>query len=43
MQRRRSGIYEFRRRLPSDLGGKLASQNMPAAVSELINPRWLPS
>ncbi|WP_245500309.1 site-specific integrase [Rhizobium leguminosarum] len=38
MQRRTSGIYEFRKRLPQDLAGKPAPKNAPAALSELINP-----
>lgn len=38
MQRRTSGIYEFRKRLPQELAGKLAPKNLPAALVELVNP-----
>jgi integrase len=38
MQRRASGTYEFRRRLPDKLAGKPAPPHMRAAFSELINP-----
>ncbi|MBX5183385.1 hypothetical protein HJB88_12135 [Rhizobium sp. NZLR5] len=38
MQRRTSGIYEFRKRLPQELAGKPAPKNTPAVLTELINP-----
>lgn len=38
MQRRPSGIYEFRRRLPQVLAGKPAPPHLSGALSELINP-----
>lgn len=38
MQRRPSGIYEFRRRLPQALAGKPASEHVKGQLSELINP-----
>ena len=39
MQRRRSGIYEFRKRLPKELAGKVAPPHARVAVAELINPK----
>jgi integrase len=39
MQRRRSGIYEFRRRLPSSLAGKPAPRHIREALPELVNPK----
>lgn len=38
MQRRPSGIYEFRRRLPQVLAGKPAPSHLSGVLSELINP-----
>lgn len=38
MQRRRSGIYEFRRRLPRSLAGKPAPKHVQLAFAELVNP-----
>lgn len=38
MQRRPSGIYEFRRRLPQALAGKPAPEHVKGRLSELINP-----
>lgn len=38
MQRRRSGIYEFRRMLPRSLAGKPAPAHVRTSLSELINP-----
>lgn len=38
MQRRTSGIYEFRKRLPQELAGKPVPQNLPTTFSELVNP-----
>lgn len=37
MQRRRSGIYEFRKRLPTELAGRPASGHVRAAFPELVN------
>ena len=37
MQRRRSGTYEFRRRLPEALAGKPAPANVRAIFPELVN------
>jgi hypothetical protein len=39
MQRRVSGTYEFRRRLPEALAGKPASAQMREAFPDLINPK----
>lgn len=39
MQRRRSGIYEFRQRLPQQIAGKHAPTTALALTSELINPQ----
>lgn len=39
MQRRSSGTYEFRRRLPEALAGKQAPTHMRDAFDELINPK----
>jgi hypothetical protein len=38
MQRRASGTYEFRKRLPESLAGKPAPAAVRAAFSELVNP-----
>jgi len=38
MQRRPSGIYEFRRRLPQALAGKPAPEHVKVQLSELVNP-----
>jgi integrase len=38
MQRRSSGIYEFRKRLPKELAGKPAPEHAKQHVPELINP-----
>ncbi|MGO8094665.1 DUF6538 domain-containing protein [Rhizobium leguminosarum] len=38
MQRRTSGIYEFRKRLPQELAGKPVQQNLPTTFSELVKP-----
>jgi integrase len=38
MQRRTSGIYEFRRRLPREIAGKPAPAKARQLLSELINP-----
>lgn len=38
MQRRKSGRYEFRQRLPQSLAGRVAPPAARAAVPELINP-----
>ncbi|MDK4711574.1 DUF6538 domain-containing protein [Rhizobium sp. CNPSo 4039] len=38
MQRRPSGIYEFRRRLPQALAGKPGPEHVKGPLSELINP-----
>lgn len=37
MQRRRSGVYEFRKRLPERLAGKPAPAHMRQSFSDLIN------
>lgn len=37
MQRRKSGIYEFRKRLPESLAGKRAPAHVRAAHPELVN------
>ena len=39
MQRRSSGTYEFRKRLPESLAGKPAPDRMRAHYSDLINPK----
>ena len=39
MQRRKSGIYEFRKRLPESLAGKPAPSHMRKDFSDLINPK----
>lgn len=39
MQRRASGTYEFRRRLPEALAGKPAPSHMRDAFPDLINPK----
>jgi hypothetical protein len=39
MQRRASGTYEFRRRLPEALAGKPATAQMRDAFPDLINPK----
>lgn len=39
MQRRSSGTYEFRRRLPEALAGKQAPAHMRDTFGELINPK----
>jgi hypothetical protein len=39
MQRRKSGIYEFRMRLPSALAGQPAPAHLRAAFPELVNPK----
>lgn len=38
MQRRTSGIYEFRKRLPQELAGKPAPKSLPPSLLELVNP-----
>jgi hypothetical protein len=38
MQRRSSGIYEFRKRLPKELAGKPAPEHAKRYVPELVNP-----
>ncbi len=38
MQRRSSGIYEFRKRLPKELAGKPAPEHAKRHVPELVNP-----
>lgn len=38
MQRRRSGIYEFRKRLPRDLAGKPVPAALRVRFPELVNP-----
>ena len=38
MQRRSSGIYEFRKRLPKELAGKPAPEHAKQYVPELVNP-----
>jgi Domain of unknown function (DUF6538) len=39
MQRRSSGIYEFRKRLPTELAGQAAPGHVRAAYPELVNPK----
>lgn len=39
MQRRKSGTYEFRRRLPEALAGKSVPPHMREAFAELVNPK----
>lgn len=39
MQRRRSGLYEFRKRLPAELARMPAPDHVRAAYPELVNPR----
>src|SRR3954471_5082646 len=39
MQRRRSGIYEFRKRLPLGLAGQPAPDHLSAELIELVNQR----
>lgn len=39
MQRRRSGMYEFRKRLPIELAGQSAPAHVKAAYPELVNPK----
>lgn len=39
MQRRPSGIYEFRKRLPQELAGRQAPKHLHSGLSELINPK----
>lgn len=39
MQRRKSGTYEFRRRLPEALAGKPVPTHMREAFAELVNPK----
>jgi hypothetical protein len=39
MQRRSSGIYEFRKRLPTELAGKPAPESVRVAFPDLVNPR----
>lgn len=39
MQRRKSGIYEFRKMLPRSLAGRPAPAHVREALPELINPR----
>jgi len=39
MQRRVSGTYEFRRRLPEVLAGRPASAQMGEMFRDLINPK----
>ena len=38
MQRRSSGIYEFRKRLPSELAAKPVPPHLRSRLSELVNP-----
>lgn len=38
MQRRTSGIYEFRKRLPLELAGKPAPLHLRTKLAELVNP-----
>lgn len=38
MQRRTSGIYEFRKRLPQELAAKPVPPHLRAKLSELVNP-----
>ncbi len=39
MQRRSSGIYEFRKRLPTELAGKPAPESVRTAFPDLVNPK----
>lgn len=39
MQRRSSGVYEFRKRLPTELAGQPAPGHVRAAHPELVNPK----
>jgi integrase len=39
MQRRRSGIYEFRKRLPTELAGRPVPAYLSIAHPELVNPK----
>lgn len=39
MQRRPSGIYEFRKRLPQEIAGKSAPAHVREELGELINPK----
>jgi hypothetical protein len=39
MQRRSSGVYEFRKRLPIELAGRLAPDHLRLAYPELVNSR----
>lgn len=39
MQRRPSGIYEFRRRLPTELAGRVAPAHIAARLPDLVNPK----
>jgi hypothetical protein len=39
MQRRKSGTYEFRKRLPEALAGKPVPSHMRDAFADLINPK----
>jgi integrase len=39
MQRRTSGTYEFRKRLPTDLAGKPVPDHVRAAYPDLVNPK----
>ena len=39
MQRRSSGIYEFRKRLSTELAGRPASDHGRAAFPQLVNPK----
>lgn len=41
MQRRASGTYEFRKRLPEALAGKPAPTHMRDAFPDLVNPKTL--
>lgn len=38
MQRRTSGTYEFRKRMPQELAGKPAPKGLPTSLLELVNP-----
>jgi integrase len=39
MQRRRSGTYEFRKRLPTEIAGQPAPDHLSAELAELVNPK----
>ncbi len=39
MQRRRSGIYEFRKRLPESMAGKPAPAHIRDAYPDLVNAK----